>query len=139
MSFVGRFSPFSNLAVIFDLRLVSPSKFLVSTKAKFPSEASMITTSAGNYSFSLTTMILPRPRQPHFTSGPPASKCAKLLFSVVSERWRVKSSTKFQNIETAITNNKGGKFVGLPNVIEIGLIHCKKQMTRKKMLAGFVI
>ena len=99
----------------------------------------MITISAGNCSFSLTTITSPRPKEPQLTASPPDSLCVRLLFSCLSDFYLTKSSKKSLIIETEMTKHNGGKLVGFPNVIEIGLIHCKTHTTRKKMLAGFVI
>ena len=112
--FYGNLEPSGSYGHIFDFKLVSPSKFLVSTNASFsPSETSIMTRSAGNYSSSFTTTMSPTPSEPQLVISPFFSRIP-VLFSFASFYWRFLSSKKSVIMEAAITTKIAGAYVGTP-------------------------
>lgn len=96
--------------------------------------------STGKNWFSLTIITSPTLISLHFfvTKFPSSPRTlVGLSFSSASLFYRTLSSKKSFIPLTAITKSRGGKLVGLPPVIDIGLIIYRQQITMKYRLAGF--
>ena len=115
--------PFCDAALL-HLRLVSPSRFFVSTKHVFSEEDDLSRIrSAGKNWFFLTLIRCPVLTMcQDISSSSGVSKVVLLLFSYRSAFRRLESSNKSLIILTEMRKSRGTAFVGLPPVIEIGFM-----------------